>query len=120
PVPGGSGGPGALPVPGGGLRPDGPGPPRRRSGGGDAVMVVRLRGARGGGVRGAAVRAGPFRSSAVQGGGNAMPTAPTLAVLTFGGVDVLDFCGPFEVLSVATRFTDPPAFRVFTAAENEA
>src|SRR5262245_17550075 len=36
-----------------------PGPPWRRSGGGDAVVVVRLRGARGRGVRGAAVRAGP-------------------------------------------------------------
>jgi len=30
---------------------------------------------------------------------------------------VLDFCGPFEVFSVANRFTDPPAFRVFAVAE---
>src|SRR5262245_6523569 len=36
-----------------------PGRPRRRSGGGDALVVVRLRGARGRGVGGAAVRAGP-------------------------------------------------------------
>ena len=47
-------------VPGGGLRPAERGPARRRSGGGDAVVVVGLRGARGRGVRGAAVRAGPL------------------------------------------------------------
>jgi putative intracellular protease/amidase/catechol 2,3-dioxygenase-like lactoylglutathione lyase family enzyme len=29
----------------------------------------------------------------------------------------LDFCGPFEVFTVASRFTDPPAFHVFTVAE---
>jgi hypothetical protein len=46
---------------GGGLRPDERGPPRRRSGGGDAVVVVRIPGARGSRVRGAAVRAGPPR-----------------------------------------------------------
>jgi hypothetical protein len=46
---------------GGGVRPDEPGPRRRRSGGGDAVVVVRLLGARGRGVRGAAARAGPPR-----------------------------------------------------------
>jgi transcriptional regulator GlxA family with amidase domain len=32
-------------------------------------------------------------------------------------VEVLDFCGPFEVFSVANAFTDPPAFGVFTVAE---
>jgi hypothetical protein len=32
-------------------------------------------------------------------------------------VDVLDFCGPFEVFSVANRFAHPPAFRVLTVAE---
>jgi transcriptional regulator GlxA family with amidase domain len=32
-------------------------------------------------------------------------------------VEVLDFCGPFEVFSVANAFTDPPAFHVFTVAE---
>ena len=47
-------------------------------------------------------------------------TTRALAILTFEGVEVLDCCGPFEVFSVANRFTDPPAFRVFTAAENEA
>jgi transcriptional regulator GlxA family with amidase domain len=30
---------------------------------------------------------------------------------------VLDFCGPFEVFSVANHFTEPPAFYVFTVAE---
>jgi transcriptional regulator GlxA family with amidase domain len=45
-----------------------------------------------------------------------MPTR-TLAILTFGDVEVLDFCGPFEVFTVANRFTDPPAFSVFTVAE---
>jgi transcriptional regulator GlxA family with amidase domain len=41
----------------------------------------------------------------------------TLAILIFEDVEVLDFCGPFEVLTVANRFTDPPAFNVFTVAE---
>jgi hypothetical protein len=41
----------------------------------------------------------------------------TLAILLFDEVEVLDFCGPFEVFSVASRFTDPPAFNVLTAAE---
>jgi transcriptional regulator GlxA family with amidase domain len=46
-----------------------------------------------------------------------MPTARNLAILIFEDVEVLDFCGPFEVCSVANRFTDPPAFHVFTVAE---
>src|SRR5262245_9125339 len=46
-----------------------------------------------------------------------MPTTRTLASLIFEDVEVLDFCGPFEVFSVANRFTDPPAFHVFTVAE---
>lgn len=41
----------------------------------------------------------------------------TLAILIFDEVEVLDFCGPFEVFSVANRFADPPAFRVVTVAE---
>jgi transcriptional regulator GlxA family with amidase domain len=40
-----------------------------------------------------------------------------LAILIFEDVEVLDFCGPFEVFSVANYFTDSPAFHVFTAAE---
>src|SRR5437868_8867968 len=38
-----------------------------------------------------------------------------LAILIFNDVEVLDFCGPFEVFSVANRFVD--AFNVFTVAE---
>jgi transcriptional regulator GlxA family with amidase domain len=41
----------------------------------------------------------------------------TLAILIFDDVEVLDFCGPFEVFSVANRFTDPPAFNVLTVAQ---
>jgi hypothetical protein len=44
-----------------------------------------------------------------------MPTARNLAILTFEGVEVLDFCGPFEVFSVANRFTDPPTFHILAA-----
>ena len=44
-------------------------------------------------------------------------TTRDLAVLLFADVEVLDFCGPFEVFAVANRFTDPPAFRVLTVAE---
>ena len=40
-----------------------------------------------------------------------------LAILLFDDVEVLDFSGPFEVFSVASRQTDPPAFDVFTVAE---
>ena len=40
-----------------------------------------------------------------------------LAILIFPEVEVLDFCGPFEVFSVANRFTEPAAFQVFTVAE---
>ncbi len=40
-----------------------------------------------------------------------------LAILIFPDVEVLDFCGPFEVFSVANRFTGPAAFNVFTVAE---
>jgi len=40
----------------------------------------------------------------------------TLAILLFDDVEVLDFCGPFEVFSVANRFTNPAAFRIGTVA----
>ncbi|HEY7326204.1 MAG TPA: hypothetical protein VH592_01085 [Gemmataceae bacterium] len=49
-----------------------------------------------------------------------MPTTRNLAILIFDDVEVLDFCGPFEVFSVANRFTEPPAFHVFTLAEKKA
>lgn len=41
----------------------------------------------------------------------------TVAILLFDNVEVLDFCGPFEVFSVAGRQTEPPACDVFTVAE---
>jgi transcriptional regulator GlxA family with amidase domain len=41
-----------------------------------------------------------------------------LAILIFDDVEVLDFCGPFEVFSVTNRFTDPAAFNVFTVTES--
>src|SRR5262245_60435710 len=50
--------------------------------------------------------------------GAVMSKSRTLAILVFEDVEVLDFCGPFEVFSVANRFTDPPAFNVLTVAEN--
>ncbi len=40
-----------------------------------------------------------------------------LAILLFDDVEVLDFCGPFEVFAVAGQLVDPPAFHVFTIAE---
>jgi len=40
-----------------------------------------------------------------------------LAILLFPDVEVLDFCGPFEVFSVANRFVDSPAFDVFTVVQ---
>src|SRR5262245_37338337 len=46
-----------------------------------------------------------------------MSTTRNLAILIFESVEVLDFCGPFEVFSVANRFSDPPAFHVRTVAE---
>lgn len=47
-----------------------------------------------------------------------MSETRTLAILVFDDVEVLDFCGPFEVFSVANRFTESPAFSVLTIAEN--
>ena len=46
-----------------------------------------------------------------------MPTTRNFAILIFEAVEVLDFCGPFEVFTVASRFTNQPAFHVFTVAE---
>jgi transcriptional regulator GlxA family with amidase domain len=46
-----------------------------------------------------------------------MSKTRTLAILVFDDVEVLDFCGPFEVFSVANRFTEPHAFNVLTVAE---
>ena len=46
-----------------------------------------------------------------------MSTTRNLAILIFEDVEVLDFCGPFEVFSVANAFTEPPACHVLTVAE---
>src|SRR5262245_52192055 len=46
-----------------------------------------------------------------------MPATRNLAILIFDDVVVLDFCGPFDVFSVANGFTDPPAFNVLTVVE---
>jgi transcriptional regulator GlxA family with amidase domain len=46
-----------------------------------------------------------------------MSITRNLAILIFAEAEVLDFCGPFEVFSVANRYTEPAAFRVFTVAE---
>jgi len=40
-----------------------------------------------------------------------------VAILIFDEVEVLDFCGPFEVFSVAGRDLDPKPFEVYTVAE---
>lgn len=46
-----------------------------------------------------------------------MAKTRTLLILLFDEAEVLDFCGPFEVFSVASRFTDPPGFTVLTVAQ---
>ncbi len=40
-----------------------------------------------------------------------------VAILIFPDVEILDFCGPFEVFSVAGRVAEPSAFNVFTISE---
>jgi transcriptional regulator GlxA family with amidase domain len=41
-----------------------------------------------------------------------------VAVLLFDDVELLDFCGPFEVFSIAQVTNRSPPFHVFTCAEN--
>ena len=41
-----------------------------------------------------------------------------LAILIFDDVEVLDFCGPFEVFSVTNELNDDIQLNVFTVAEN--
>lgn len=41
-----------------------------------------------------------------------------VAILIFNDVEVLDFCGPFEVFSVAGGHGEDNTFRVFTVAED--
>jgi transcriptional regulator GlxA family with amidase domain len=43
----------------------------------------------------------------------------SVAILLFDDVEVLDFCGPFEVFSVAVEMGAPPPFKVFTVAERK-
>ncbi len=40
-----------------------------------------------------------------------------LAILIFDEVEILDFCGPFEVFAVTGREADPSPFLVYTIAE---
>ncbi len=40
-----------------------------------------------------------------------------VGILIFPDVEILDFCGPFEVFSVAGRIAAPGSFEVFTIAE---
>jgi transcriptional regulator GlxA family with amidase domain len=42
-----------------------------------------------------------------------------VAILIFDEVEVLDFCGPFEVFSVAGRITGLDHFHVYTVAETD-
>ena len=43
-----------------------------------------------------------------------------VAILIFDEVELLDFCGPFEVFSVTGRHSNPVPFNVFTVAETAA
>ncbi|MBX9788039.1 MAG: DJ-1/PfpI family protein [Pirellulales bacterium] len=46
-------------------------------------------------------------------------TTRRVAILIFDDVEVLDFCGPFEVFGVCGRYgAAPPPFEVFTVAES--
>ena len=48
-----------------------------------------------------------------------MNSPTSVAILIFDDVEVLDFCGPFEVFSVANRDAEDPVFDVFTVAESQ-
>ena len=39
-----------------------------------------------------------------------------VAIVVFDDVEILDFCGPYEVFSVASRNCEPAAFSVYTVA----
>jgi transcriptional regulator GlxA family with amidase domain len=49
-----------------------------------------------------------------------MTQSRNVAILIFPDVELLDFCGPFEVFSVAGRKSTPPVFQVYTVAESAA
>ena len=59
----------------------------------------------------------PTLSAVAASDGESMSKTRKLAILIFDDVEVLDFCGPFEVFSVASRQTDWKAFDVITVAE---
>ncbi len=42
-----------------------------------------------------------------------------VAILIFDDVEVLDFCGPYEVFGVTGRNADPKPFRVYTVAAEQ-
>jgi transcriptional regulator GlxA family with amidase domain len=44
----------------------------------------------------------------------------SVVILVFDDVEVLDFCGPFEVFSIAGNLSDPAAFEVALVAEKQA
>ena len=46
-----------------------------------------------------------------------MSDAHNLVILLFDDAEVLDFCGPYEVFSVASSHSDHSSFNVFTVAE---
>ena len=48
-----------------------------------------------------------------------MALTRSVGIFVFNDVEVLDFCGPFEVFSVAGRQISPGAFEVFTVAAVE-
>ena len=48
-----------------------------------------------------------------------MSKAKNIAILIFNEVEVLDFCGPFEVFSVTGRRDGSIPFNVYTVAESE-
>lgn len=46
-----------------------------------------------------------------------MTKTRNVAILIFDDVELLDFCGPYEVFSVTGRKMTPPPFHVYTVAE---
>jgi transcriptional regulator GlxA family with amidase domain len=46
-----------------------------------------------------------------------MAATRNVAVLLFPDVELLDFAGPFEVFTTTSRWSEPPAFHVYTVAE---
>ena len=46
-----------------------------------------------------------------------MITTRNVAILIFDDVEILDFCGPYEVFGVTGRHNNPQPFNVYTVAE---